>query len=118
MPTKAQADALQHSVGLPIDVQGLHAVQEHILRQLAQDGQEFQCHIWPINTPDETWFRVVLRLPGVPRDIPLLDGRAKPRRWKQLTALTRFLILTVGTERGMFVHFDGIDPHNLRSKGE
>jgi hypothetical protein len=99
-------------------IQELHAVQESDLRLLAQEAQEFQCHVWPINTSEETWFRIVLRFPGVPRDVPLLDGRAKPRRWKQLTALSRFLIQTVGDQRGMFVHFDGIDPRNLRSKGE
>jgi len=101
-----------------IAVQDLYAVSEADLRQLAQERHEFQCHVWPINTPEETWFRVVLRFPGVPRDVPLLDGRAKPRRWKQLTALSRFLIQCIGGERGMFVHFDGIDPANLRSKGE
>jgi hypothetical protein len=101
-----------------ISVQELHAVQEGDLRQLAQEGQEFQCHVWPINNPGETWFRVVLRFPGVPREVPLLDGKARPRRWKQLTALSRFLILAVGDDRGMQVHFDGIDPRNLRSKGE
>lgn len=93
-------------------------MQESDLRNLAQQGQEFQCHVWPINLPGETWFRIVLRFPGVPRDVPLLDGRAKPRRWKQITALARFLVQAVGNERGMFVHFDGIDPDNLRSKGE
>jgi hypothetical protein len=118
MDTQVKAEAPQRLDSHLIAVQELHAVQEHILRQLAENGQEFQCHVWPINAADETWFRVVLRFPGVPRDVPLLDGRAKPRRWKQLTALTRFLVLTVGNERGMFVHFDGISPQNLRSKGE
>lgn len=101
-----------------IAVEDLYAVQEADLRQLHEERQEFQCHVWPINLPGETWFRVVLRFPGVMRDVPLLDGKAKPRRWKQLTALSRFLIVAVGNDRGMQVHFDGIDPRNLYSKGE
>lgn len=101
-----------------IVVQELHAVTEAVLKDLSAQGQEFQCHVWPIIQPGETWFRVVLRFPGVPRDVPLLDARAKPRRWRQLTALARFLVQAVGDQRGMFVHFDGINPLDLRSKGE
>ena len=97
---------------------GLLALQEAALRQLAQTDPDFDIAVAPLFAEGTLRWRLALRFPGDSRQLRLVDARLRDRQWKQLNALARFVCRICGSERQLIVTLKGIDPALLTTRGE
>ncbi len=89
---------------------GLLALQEAALRQLAKTDPDFDIAVAPLFAEGTLRWRMALRFPGDSRQLRLVDARLRDRQWKQLNALARFVCRICGSERRLIVTLKGIDP--------
>ena len=97
---------------------GLLALQEAALRQLAQTDPSFDIAVSPSFRKSEMRWHLALQFPGETRQLRLVDARLRDRSWKQLNALARFVCRVCGNERRLIVSLKGIDPALLTTRGE
>ena len=97
---------------------GTMPILEAQLRHIARTERSIELVIAPLIEKDELWFCLRIRLPNNSRELRLVDSGYAERRWRQLNAMTRFIIQTCGRDRRPTLDLTGVRPEMLFTRGQ
>jgi hypothetical protein len=112
---------IQENVGLGRASQaadGTMPILEAQLRHIARTERSITLVVTPLIDQNELWFSLRVRLPNNARELHLVDSGYAERRWRQLNAMTRFIVQTCGRDRSATLDLKGVRPEMLFTRGQ
>ena len=113
---QGQLDTAPDGVSQFID--GTMPILEAQLRHIARTERSITLVVAPLIERNELWFRLRVRIPNNARELHLVDSDYADRRWRQLNAMTRFIVQTCGRDRHATLDLTGVRPEMLFTRGQ
>ena len=99
-------------------IDGTMPILEAQLRHIARTERSITLVVAPLIDRNELWFRLRVRIPNNARELHLVDSDYSDRRWRQLNAMTRFIVQTCGRDRHATLDLTGVRPEMLFTRGQ